>query len=564
MYRMVTMNNRMCARFFCLLIALTLLITGWALAERGLENDVVVLFTSDVHCGVDQGFGYAGLAAIRDAMEAEGNHVVLVDNGDSIQGEPIGLLSEGEAIIEMMNQIDYDVAIPGNHEFDYGMERFLELTEMAGFPYVSCNFNHEGELVFEPYVMREFDGVNVAFVGVTTPETLYTSTPRYFQDDDGNFIYGFMQSGDGAVLYDAVQKSVDDARSKGADYVILLAHLGNAAASSPYTYADVIENTRGIDALLDGHSHDTDRVVVKNRDGKAVVRQACGTKLGGIGWLRISAADGGVDTGLYTWNNDISAPSLLGIRNEMASTVGEALETLDSTLDQVIGTSYVNLTINDPVVVDDSGAPVRIIRNAETNLGDLVADAFLAQSGADVAVVCGGNIRKSIPRGDITMKDMLITLPFGMRIYTVEVTGQQILDALEWGARNVPGENGAFLQVAGMSYEIHTYIENSCREDENGFFTDVEGEYRVRNVLINSEPLELDRLYKLVSIDYTLLDHGDGYTSFDGARIVWEADVMDYQMVANYIQENLNGIVGEDYENPYGQERIVAVEAPVD
>ena len=200
---------------------------------------------------------------------------------------------------------------------------------------------------------------------------------------------------------------------------------------------------------------------MKNRDGKAVLRQACGTKLGGIGWLRISAADGGVDTGLYTWNNDISAPSLLGIRNEMTSVVGEALETLDSTLDQVIGTSYVDLTINDPVAVDDSGAPVRIIRNAETNLGDLVADALLAQPGADVAVVCGGNIRKSIPRGDITMKDMLITLPFGMRIYTVEVTGQQILDALEWGARNVPGESGGFLQVAGMSYEIHTYIENS-------------------------------------------------------------------------------------------------------
>ena len=555
-------------KLITLLLTLVLLVSGYAIAEvpqtEGLRHDVLVLFTSDVHCGVDQNFGYAGLQAVKDAAVAAGDHVLLADIGDSIQGEPIGLLSEGEAIIEMMNQIGYDVAIPGNHEFDYGMERFLFLADEAEFPYVSCNFNFEGELVFEPYVMREFDGIKVAFVGVTTPEALYTSTPRFFQDDDGGFIYGFMQSGDGAALYETVQKSVDDARSKGADYVILLAHLGNAAASSPFTYADVIGNTTGIDAVLDGHSHDTDRVVMMNRGGNAVVRQACGTKLSGIGWLRISAADGSVDTGLYTWNNAISAPSLLNIQNEMASKVDEALETLESTLDQVIGTSYVDLTVNDPVAVDDSGTPVRIIRNAETNLGDLIADAFLARSGADVAIVCGGNIRKSIPRGDITMKDMLVTLPFGLRVCTVEVTGQQILDALEWGARNVPGENGGFMQVAGMTYEIHTYIENSCGEDENGFFTGVEGEYRVQNVLINSEPLEPERFYRLASIDYTLLDHGDGYTCFDGARVIWDTDILDCQMVADYIQENLNGIVGEDYENPYGQGRIVAVEAPAE
>ena len=555
-------------KLITLLLTLVLLVSGYAIAEvpqtEGLRHDVLVLFTSDVHCGVDQNFGYAGLQAVKDAAVAAGDHVLLADIGDSIQGEPIGLLSEGEAIIEMMNQIGYDVAIPGNHEFDYGMERFLFLADEAEFPYVSCNFNFEGELVFEPYVMREFDGIKVAFVGVTTPEALYTSTPRFFQDDDGSFIYGFMQSGDGAALYETVQKSVDDARSKGADYVILLAHLGNAAASSPFTYADVIGNTTGIDAVLDGHSHDTDRVVMMNRGGNAVVRQACGTKLSGIGWLRISAADGSVDTGLYTWNNAISAPSLLNIQNEMASKVDEALETLESTLDQVIGTSYVDLTVNDPVAVDDSGTPVRIIRNAETNLGDLTADAFLARSGADVAIVCGGNIRKSIPRGDITMKDMLVTLPFGLRVCTVEATGQQILDALEWGARNVPGENGGFMQVAGMTYEIHTYIENSCGEDENGFFTGVEGEYRVQNVLINSEPLEPERFYRLASIDYTLLDHGDGYTCFDGARVIWDTDILDCQMVADYIQENLNGIVGEDYENPYGQGRIVAVEAPAE
>ena len=177
-----------------LLLAMTMLFTGFALAEdtaTGLTQDIVVLFTSDVHCGVNSGFGYAGLAAVRDTL-AKSNHVLLVDNGDSIQGEPIGTMTTGEAIIGLMNAVGYDVAIPGNHEFDYGMDRFLELTEMADFPYISANFNKDGELVFDPYVIEEIEGVKVAFVGVTTPKTITSSTPKYFQDDEGNFIYGFM------------------------------------------------------------------------------------------------------------------------------------------------------------------------------------------------------------------------------------------------------------------------------------------------------------------------------------------------------------------------------------
>ena len=261
----------MLLRIGCLLVMLALLSVGWGFAE-GLEKDVVVLFTSDVHCGVDQGFGFVGLKAIKTQLEREGCHVLLVDNGDAVQGGPLGLLTQGAGMIEMMNQMGYDIAIPGNHDFAYGMERFLSLTEAATFPFVSCNFNHEGELVFPPYVIREFDGVKLAFVGVTTPQTLYTSTPRYFQDETGRFIYGFMQGGDGAELCAAVQSAVDDARAEGADYVILQGHLGYNAAAKPYTYADVLEHTTGIDAMLDGHSHDKDKVAVKNLEGREVTR----------------------------------------------------------------------------------------------------------------------------------------------------------------------------------------------------------------------------------------------------------------------------------------------------
>ena len=389
-------------RIACALVALLVLATGWAFAEAGPATpvrDIVVLFTSDVHCGIDQGFGYVGLKAIRDALEREGNAVLLVDDGDAIQGEAIGILTQGQAIIGLMNQMGYDVAIPGNHEFDYGAQRFIALADAAEFPYVSCNFNRNGELVFPPYVIREAGGVKLAFVGITTPESLTSSNPRFFQDDEGNFIYGFMRSEDGAEAYAAVQKAADDARAEGAKYVILLAHLGNSGKSRPYTYADVIGHTRGIDAVLDGHSHDTDKVAVKNAEGRAVPRQACGTKLEGIGWLRIAAADGSVETWLYTWNNAVPAPRLLGLQNDMSDTVDDMMAWVDEQLDFVVAQCACELTINDPIARDDAGKPVRIIRRAETNLGDLIADAFRARSGAVVGVACAGGIRMGLPKG---------------------------------------------------------------------------------------------------------------------------------------------------------------------
>ena len=343
-------------RILGLLLALCMLLGGTAVAqEAALTQDVVVLFTSDVHCGIDQGFGYVGVAAIRDAMKAAGNHVVLVDNGDSIQGEPIGTMTPGEANIQLMNAVGYDIAIPGNHEFDYGMNRFLELTKIANFPYISANFNKEGELVFAPYVIKEFDGVKIAFVGMTTPKTITSSTPKYFQNEAGEFIYGFMQDKTGEKLYAAVQSAVDSARAEGAAYVVAMGHLGNEASCVPWTYADVISNTNGIDAFLDGHSHDTDQVEMINKDGAKVLRSGCGTKLEGVGYLRISTA-GELSAGLYRWNNDIAAPELFGLNNDVSEAVAAATETLDAKLNEVVATSEVDLTIYDPVATKDDGS----------------------------------------------------------------------------------------------------------------------------------------------------------------------------------------------------------------
>ena len=548
-------------KILALMLALAMLLGCTALAEDAapaLTKDLVILFTSDAHCGIDNGFGYAGVAAIRDSLAAS-NHVVLVDNGDAIQGEPVGTMTKGEAIVELMNAVGYEVAIPGNHEFDYGMDNFLSLVEKANYPYISANFTYNGELVFQPYVIKEYDGVKVAFVGVTTPKTFTSSTPTYFQDENGNYVYGFSEDETGEKLYAAVQSAVDAARAEGATYVVAMGHLGNEDTCAPWRYDNVITNTNGIDVFLDGHSHDTDQVKVTNKDGVEVPRSGCGTKLEGVGYARISAKDGSVTTGLYTWDNDVSAPALLGIENDVSKAVAAATETLNAKLSEVVAKTAVDLTIYDPVAVDENGKPIRIIRNAETNLGDLCADAYRDQSGAEIAFVNGGGIRVSIAAGDITLNDILKVHPFGNAMCVVEATGQEILDALEWASRNVPGENGGFLQVSGLTYEIHTYIESSCTSDDKGGFTGVTGEYRVKNVKVGGEDLDLERTYTLASHNYILKSGGDGINMFTDNTVLQDEVKLDNQVLIDYIVDTLGGVVGEQYAEPYGEGRIVAV-----
>ena len=568
-------------KFLAVLLMLAMLLCGVAFAEDtapALTKDVVVLFTSDVHCGIDQGWGYAGVANMRNSLQAD-NHVVLVDDGDAIQGETIGTLTKGSAIIELMNAVGYDIAIPGNHEFDYGMENFLELTKQAKFPYISANFTCRDELVFAPYVIKEFDGVKIAFVGMTTPNTITSSTPVYFQDEEGNFIYGFMQDETGDKLYAAVQSAVDAARAEGATYVVAMGHMGIEESCSPYMSTEVITHTTGIDAFLDGHAHETMACnEVKNAEGKTVLRAACGTKLSSVGYLRI-AKDGKLTTGLYTWTVDIAAPKLLNLTGDAADAVAAQVAKLDEIRQTVVATSQVPLYVNDPVAVTAEGTPVRIIRNAETNLGDLCADAYRALSNADIAFVNGGGIRADIPAGDITYNQIIKVHPYGNMACVVEATGQEILDALEMASRNTMaeyvsesvdengnkvynavGEMGGFLQVSGLTYEIHTGVASSAEKDENGMFTRVSGEYRVKNVMVGGQPLELDKTYTLASHNYMLLGHGDGYTMFDGCEVLGEDMMVDNQVLITYITTTLGGVVGEQYANPYGDGRIVAVE----
>ena len=518
-----------------------------------------ILFTSDVHCGVDKGFGLAGLQQVREQLEAQGYATLLVDDGDHIQGEPMGTLTKGESIIDIMNKLNYDVVIPGNHEFDYGMDRFFEIVEMADFPYISCNFTREGELVLDPYRIVEVAEMRIGFVGVTTPETLVNGTPTYFQNDEGEYIYGFQQDKTGKALYTAVQEAIDAVRAEGVDFVYVMGHLGLEASAEPWTYADVIENVTGIDVFFDGHSHDTEQVVMKDKSGKYVPRAACGTKLNAIGYSFINL-DGEIeDTNIWSWPNDTGAPELLGISNEISEAVEAEKEEMSAITEEVVAKSAVELMASDPTAVDANGSPIRIIRCVETNLGDFCADAIRAQTGADVAVMNAGGIRANIEEGDITYGDILALYPYSNDLCVIEATGQTILDALEWGASDTPEEKGAFLQVSGLSYTIDTSIPSGCETDDSGQCIGISGKRRVSDVQVGGEDIDPEATYLLAGTNFTLLKHGDGYLCFDDCPVEQSSVKSDSQAVIDYIVDGLGGEIGADYAEPYGQGRITIV-----
>jgi len=515
-----------------------------------LDKDLAILYTNDVHCAVDSGIGYAGVAALKQQLIDDGCYVALVDAGDAVQGDAIGTLSKGAYIIDIMNEVGYDVMTPGNHEFDYGMDRFFELRDMADFPIVSANFVDlaTGEAVLEPYAMLTYNGINVAFVGVSTPMTISTSTPAYFQDADGNFIYGFSQANGADAFYAVIQAAVDDAIAAGADYVIALSHLGIDASTSPYTSSELIENTNGIDIVIDGHSHSTIECErVKNKDGTRVLLTQTGTKLESVGMAYITM-DGSISTGLISDYSEKDA--------DTEAYIAQIQSQFEELLNEVVATTDVDLVIYEP----GTDPAVRIVRNSETNLGDLCADAYRYISGADVAFVNGGGVRTNIDMGDITYGEIIKVHPFGNELCMVEATGQEILDALEMGSRAVPEESGGFLQVSGLTYEIHTYIESSVTLDENGMFVSVDGEYRVKNVMIGGEAIDLTKTYTLACHDYLLKNAGDGYTMFQDNTFLLDSIMIDNQVLINYIVDGLGGVVGEDYADPHGQGRIVAVE----
>lgn len=531
----------------------------------GKSDDIVILYTNDVHCGIDVNIGYDGLALYKREMQEQYENVLVVDAGDAIQGMPVGTLSKGAYITRLMNAVGYDAAVLGNHEFDYSLKELLVRAEELNCGYICANFYNieTGELLFEPYKMIEAGDKKIAFVGATTPETLTGSNPVFFQNDAGEYIYGFGESGS---IYELLQTAVDDAKEDGADYVILLGHLGETDIREGWSAQEIVAELSGIDAVIDGHSHDvTPGITVKSKDGKDVVITQTGTKLANIGRMTITK-DGNISTELIDSvpapdeNSGIAEDSWLEPDGREGRFVDETVNSVmmqikseyGVILDRKIGSSAYDLIANDP----ETGE--RVVRNHETNLGDLCADAYKYVLGADVGIINGGGVRTSISAGDITYSDAMAVFPFANMAMVVEVTGQQILDVLEAGAMKYPEENASFIHVSGIEYTIDEGIPSSVKQDDTGAFLSVDGEYRVKDVLINGEPLDTEKTYTLACHDYYLKNGGDGfkYILSEKCSIVRDSVMSDSDLIAAYIRDNLGGVIPEKYSNLYGEGRI--------
>ncbi len=539
-------------------MALSLSLPAFA-AEEAEAEPVTVLYTNDVHTYINKDLNYTLAAQYRDTLD----NVLLVDAGDHIQGTAFGSMDKGETIIDLMNAAGYDVATLGNHEFDYGMEGAMNSIEWAEFPYVSCNFYHEengvkGENVLDSYEVFDIGGRKIAFVGVTTPESFTKSTPAYFQDDAGNYIYGIAGGQDGEDLYETVQEAIDEASAE-ADIVIGLGHLGVDPASRPWTSEEVIANTTGFDAFIDGHSHTTlPMEAVEDADGNIVILTQTGSYFDALGQMTIEP-DGEIVTELLSPDNVKARlyDSYIGkiragesVSEELEAAVEEIetgwIDEVNTELGQVIGTTEDTLDNYEP-------DGTRLVRSQETNSGDFAADALyylFDQTNVvdgfpvDIAVMNGGGIRNEAITGDISYLTCKNMHTFGNVACFIQVTGQQILDALEFGARGVgTGEEiGGFLQVSGAKYTIDTSVDSTVTMDDKGVFTGVAGDYRVKDVQIYNrdtdsyEPLDPAATYNLAGYNYTLRDLGDGFSMFEGAENIVDYVMEDYMVLANYVQ----------------------------
>ena len=548
----------------------------------GDKSDVTILYTNDVHTYIDKQspkLTYAAIADLKQSYQDAGKDVLLLDAGDHVQGTAYGSMDEGASIIKLMNAAGYDVATPGNHEFDYGMDRAKAIMKEADFPYLSCNWVDLRTTLRVLPSVKVFvrGGRRIAFVGVTTPETFTKSTPAYFMDKaQRKYIYDIQGGEDGKKLYDAVQKAIDKAKLL-ADVVIGLGHLGVDPSSSPWTSEEVIAHTSGFDAFIDGHSHTVmENKQVQDASGKAVTLTQTGSYFANVGEMTI-AADGTITTKLI--------PTHEGMDAGIAAMQTGWVNTVDDMLGEKIAVGDSDFYVSDPATGK------RRIRSAETNLGDFVADGIytyfneVEKLHCDVAIMNGGGIRADVPAGDWTFKTCKQISPFGNVACLMSVTGKQIQDALEFGARFVGPEgkeNGGFLHVAGATYEIHTDIPNTVQTDEkNVWIGSATGTPRVQNVKIYDKasgsylPLDPGATYALAGMNYTLRNLGDGFAMFDGAELIKDYVSEDYLVMATYAM-SFGGVDGEglphlttanspladypgyllDYENPYGAGRI--------
>jgi 2',3'-cyclic-nucleotide 2'-phosphodiesterase (5'-nucleotidase family) len=484
------------------------------------EKSIVVLYENDVHCAID---GYARMAGLRDAIAAQDTaYVIMVSCGDFLQGGTAGALSQGQHVADVMRSVGYQAVTPGNHEFDYGTERMQELLSSIGAPVTCVNIHRTGaaEPCYAKYVMQQCGEQRIAFVGALTPETMLLESYG-FLDAKGNVTYDLKPDS----FYSLIQQAADEARNKGADYVVALLHVGERTQSMGYNSHLAIAATRGIDAVLDGHSHSVvPGEKVKNRDGREVCISQTGTQFAYVGKLLIR--DGRLQTEL------IPTADIPYENARVKATTDSVTALIKGMTDKVVGSSRFPLE-----VTDEQGNYT--VRCRETNAGDLVTDAYRHFYGTEIALENGGGLRNDIKAGTITYGDIVSLLPYNNNICCIKATGTQIIEALRTCTAKTPERDGSFPQCSGLKYTVNTAT------------------HMVSDVMVevgrNGEYAEIDpeRLYDVAVGSYYRM--GGFYNVLRDCHVVTAAPTLCRDVVEKYIRETLGGIVPERYARPQGR-----------
>lgn len=542
------------------LLLLPLIVTSLTLVscknktKDNRSDDVVILYTTDVHCGVDKNLGYSKIEAYKQEMLKSYKYVSLADAGDYIQGDLIGSFTHGKNIINIMNKMNYEIAAIGNHEFDYGIDVLSERINQFQGDVVACNFSYKGSKQnkiekVKPYVIKEYGDLKVGFVGVTTPQSLTESTPSVFKEDD-QLVYSFA-SEITEGYYKCIQDNIDEC-NKVANATILLTHCGNDTSASPFGSRDIIANTSGYVAVMDGHTHSTvPWEMIKNKDNKYVPLCDAGTQLSEFGKLVIHH-DGTISTEFIN-QYDKSDEAIENYVKEMKS------ET-DAIANRIVAQSDVNLKITD-----ENG--VRMVRSRETTIGNMVADAYRIVENADIGFINGGGVRSSLSAGNIKFSDVFAVHPFGNYLMVKNVKGSEILDYLEHCSQytaseyvvdgNPNGEFGGFVQTSGLKYTIDTSIPTSVVCDGDGNFIEVSGPRRVKNVQVleNGSYVDIDanKTYKVSSVNYILHEGGNGANMFINEPDLQTDVKYDYEVIIEYLTDYLHGNLSDKYSDVEGR-----------
>ncbi len=559
-------------------------------AKEKAKEEIIIVYTNDIHGYIDNvakdssgkevdALRFSKLSGYVKELRKSKN-VLLVDAGDEVQGTVYGSLDQGKQIIPIMNEVGYDLATVGNHDFDFGMDGFDFFKNTASFPYLSCNFVSlpDQNLVLPPYKIFDFNGTKIGFIGISTPETIISSTPGFFQDDQGNYLYSFLGYEDPNDLFAAVQKYIDELKPQ-TNYIVALGHVGVGMECKEHGYSsyDVISHTQGLSAFIDGHSHTSmEQEWVKTLEGKNCLLTQTGCYLSSFGELHIDSK-GNFSSRLIADSEYVDKD----VQNKENALIAQVQEKMGQTI----------ATLEKPLYVNDPEVPSRrIIRAKETNLGNLCSDSmywYLNQKkelNCDLALINGGGIRAGLEKGKVSYLDVKQVHPFGNQLCLVEAKGKDVLNALEMGvtlsgqwdeAQDRPAENGNFLHVAGLTYDVDTRVPSSVKVDESGMFVSVDGEYRIKNVKVYDKehksyvPLKEESTYRVGGINYLLQNSGGGLSMFASSSRIADYINEDYVVLAEYMKEfdsalinNWNAPLGSyegylyDYENPYGGGRV--------